>query len=239
MWVVTIARQPMLSSSSRIARPSAAPSAGIGARAQLVEQDQRALRAPGRGSAEIRRTCDEKVESDCSRLCSSPMSASTSSKTGSCDPSPAGMCRPAWAMTASSPTVLSATVLPPVFGPGDDQDPELDARGGRRSARLASRARSAGAASAPAGRRRGVSQAPDARLAGRRSASRPGSSRKIASSSGCRACRRTSRPSVVEVGGRHAGSRGCNRARAMDQVELGHDRRASPAATRPPARPGR
>ena len=30
----------------------------------------------------IRRTCDEKVESDCSRLCSSPMSARTSSKIG-------------------------------------------------------------------------------------------------------------------------------------------------------------
>ena len=44
MCVVTIARQPMLSSSSRIARPSAAPSAGIGPGAQLVEQDQRSLR---------------------------------------------------------------------------------------------------------------------------------------------------------------------------------------------------
>ena len=35
---------------------------------------------------ETRRMCDEKVESDCSRLCSSPMSARMSSKIGSCDP---------------------------------------------------------------------------------------------------------------------------------------------------------
>ena len=61
--------------------------------------------------------CEENVESDCSRLCSSPMSASTSSKTGSCDPWCAGMCRPDCAMIASSPTVFRATVFPPVFGP--------------------------------------------------------------------------------------------------------------------------
>ena len=45
------------------------------------------------------------------------MSASTSSKIGNCEPSPAGTCSPDWAMMASRPTVLSATVLPPVFGP--------------------------------------------------------------------------------------------------------------------------
>ena len=50
-------------------------------------------------------------------LCSSPMSAKMFSKTGSSEPSSAGMCRPACAIRQSRPTVLSATVLPPVFGP--------------------------------------------------------------------------------------------------------------------------
>ena len=38
-------------------------------------------------------------------------------KTGSVEPGPAGTCSPACAIRASSPAVLSATVLPPVFGP--------------------------------------------------------------------------------------------------------------------------
>ena len=49
--------------------------------------------------------------------CSSPMSANTLWKTGTCEPSAAGMSSPACAMIGSSPAVLSATVLPPVFGP--------------------------------------------------------------------------------------------------------------------------
>src|SRR5208282_3701551 len=116
MWVVTIDRQPTLSSSSRMARPSAAPSAGsVPAPSSSSKTSECCVASPR--SCEIRRTCDENVESDCSRLCSSPISASTWSKTGSCEPSAAGTCRPLCAMIASKPTVLSATVFPPVFGP--------------------------------------------------------------------------------------------------------------------------
>ena len=49
--------------------------------------------------------------------CSSPMSAKTVRNTGICEPSAAGISNPACAMSDSSPAVLSATVLPPVFGP--------------------------------------------------------------------------------------------------------------------------
>jgi hypothetical protein len=59
----------------------------------------------------------EKVERLCSMLCSSPMSASTRSKTLTALRSSAGMCRPHWAMRVSRPRVLRLTVLPPVLGP--------------------------------------------------------------------------------------------------------------------------
>ena len=59
----------------------------------------------------------ENVDRLCCRLCSSPMSAWTRAKTASMEPSSAGTNRPAVAMSDSSPAVLSATVLPPVFGP--------------------------------------------------------------------------------------------------------------------------
>ena len=57
------------------------------------------------------------VDSDCSMLCSSPMSAWTEAKTGRRLPASAGTGSPACAIALSSPTVFSATVLPPVFGP--------------------------------------------------------------------------------------------------------------------------
>ncbi len=49
--------------------------------------------------------------------CSSPMSANIDRNTGSRDPSATGIRSPACAINDSSPAVLSATVLPPVFGP--------------------------------------------------------------------------------------------------------------------------
>ncbi len=61
--------------------------------------------------------CAEKVDSDCSMLCSSPMSAKTPSNTDSAAPSAAGTCSPDCAMSTSRPTVFSVTVLPPVLGP--------------------------------------------------------------------------------------------------------------------------
>ena len=61
--------------------------------------------------------CAENVLRLASIDCSSPMSAKSERNTGSRDPSAAGMRSPACAIIASSPAVLSATVLPPVFGP--------------------------------------------------------------------------------------------------------------------------
>ena len=61
--------------------------------------------------------CAENVDSDCSMLCSSPISAMISSNTGMVLPSAHGMCRPHCVIAESKPMVLSVTVLPPVFGP--------------------------------------------------------------------------------------------------------------------------
>ena len=61
--------------------------------------------------------CAENVLRLASIDCSSPMSAKSERNTGSRDPSAAGIRSPACAISASSPAVLSATVLPPVFGP--------------------------------------------------------------------------------------------------------------------------
>ena len=61
--------------------------------------------------------CDENVDSDCSMLCSSPMSARTCSNTEISLRSEAGIIRPHIVISVSSPTVLSDTVFPPVFGP--------------------------------------------------------------------------------------------------------------------------
>ena len=62
------------------------------------------------------RRCAENVERLISIDCSSPTSASTWSKTGSVA-SAAGGRRPDWCSAAARPSVFSATVLPPVFGP--------------------------------------------------------------------------------------------------------------------------
>ena len=61
-------------------------------------------------------TWPEKVERLISIDCRSPMSASTWSKTGSAAVSAGGR-SPDWCSSAASPSVFSATVLPPVFGP--------------------------------------------------------------------------------------------------------------------------
>ena len=61
--------------------------------------------------------CAENVLRLASIDCSSPMSAKTDRNTGTREPSAAGIRRPACAIIARRPAVLSATVLPPVFGP--------------------------------------------------------------------------------------------------------------------------
>ena len=63
------------------------------------------------------RRCDVNVLRLFSMLCSSPITAYTRGNTGRAVPGSAGTCSPACAMSASSPTALRATVLPPVFGP--------------------------------------------------------------------------------------------------------------------------
>ena len=89
----------------------------VGARADLVEQHEPGHREVPVHLDAMLATCAENVLRLASIDCSSPMSANIDRKTGSRDPSAAGMRRPACAISASSPAVLSATVLPPVFGP--------------------------------------------------------------------------------------------------------------------------
>ena len=59
----------------------------------------------------------EKVERDCSMLCSSPISANTLSNTANSVPTFAGTNMPDCAIRVKRPIVFSVTVLPPVFGP--------------------------------------------------------------------------------------------------------------------------
>ena len=61
--------------------------------------------------------CAENVDSDCSILCSSPMSAKTLLKTQSLLLSAAGIIIPHKAISVSKPIVFKDTVFPPVFGP--------------------------------------------------------------------------------------------------------------------------
>ena len=65
----------------------------------------------------IDRRWPENVERHWAMDCSSPMSANTSPNTGSREPASAGTWSPAWCISASRPSVRSATVLPPVLGP--------------------------------------------------------------------------------------------------------------------------
>ena len=61
--------------------------------------------------------CDENVDRLSSMLCSSPISASTLSKTQTSEPLSAGIGSPAIVIRTRSPHVLRDTVLPPVLGP--------------------------------------------------------------------------------------------------------------------------
>ena len=92
---------------------------------------RRAGRAwPGRRPRRSGRSSEggpENVERDWATDCSSPMSAKTSRRTGRRLPGSAGTWRPAWCISTSRPIVRSVTVLPPVFGPGDDERPEVGA----------------------------------------------------------------------------------------------------------------
>ena len=62
-------------------------------------------------------TCPENDDRFCSKLCSSPMSASTLWKYPISVFSPAGIGIPDRAIKVKSPATFSVTVFPPVFGP--------------------------------------------------------------------------------------------------------------------------
>ena len=115
---------------SASSRPSAAPARRAGRAAPGRAPSPRPDPFPPRprraapASARSRRrriatrlaTWPEKVERLISIDCRSPMSASTASKTGSAAVSAGGR-SPDWCSSAARPSVFSATVLPPVFGP--------------------------------------------------------------------------------------------------------------------------
>jgi hypothetical protein len=106
-------RAPVEGASKR--RPRRRALGRVDSRAELVEEDER----PGPAIQDPRtwRTNDENVERSWARLCSSPITASTWSASGTRLPGAAGMWHPAWAMRTRRPAVSSATVLPPAFGP--------------------------------------------------------------------------------------------------------------------------
>jgi len=128
-WAVTIARHRRRSTLSRIARPRGAPSGGSGP-APSASRSTRLCPSAGPKIVAMREMCELNVLSDCSRLCSSPMSAQTSPTTPISEPGSAGMCRPASAISVSKPTVFNATVLPPVLGPASPSRARLWSRAG-------------------------------------------------------------------------------------------------------------
>ena len=103
------------------------PLGRVGAGAELVDQDERPLGRLAQQDPVIRRMCDEKVERDCSRLCSSPMSASTSSRTGSCDPWLRRDVQAALGHHREQADGLQRHRLAAGVRPGDDQQVELEA----------------------------------------------------------------------------------------------------------------
>ena len=114
--VDTTVRAPRLVSSLRTAHARGPPSSG----SVPVPSSSMMTRVLPSLSAMIparRLMWAEKVERVRSMDCSSPMSASTLPSTGTVVPGAAGTCMPERAMSCSTPTVLSATVLPPAFEP--------------------------------------------------------------------------------------------------------------------------
>ena len=59
----------------------------------------------------------EKVDRDCSMLCSSPISTKIFSKVETEEPGATGIRSPHMVIRLRSPRVFRVTVLPPVFGP--------------------------------------------------------------------------------------------------------------------------
>ena len=109
-----------------MARPSAAPSVGSVPAPSSSSSTRLCASASFRMKA-IREICELNVLSDCSRLCSSPMSARMRLKTGTLLPSPAGMCMPHWAIRQSRPGRLEADGFAAGVRPRDDEQVEAEA----------------------------------------------------------------------------------------------------------------
>ena len=114
-WVVATTSAPRSTSRATTAWASREPSSGsvpaAGSSSSTSDRGPVAARIATR-----RRTWAEKVDRLSAIDWSSPMSASTRSNTGR-RARAAGTRRPHWWSIASRPSVFSATVLPPVFGP--------------------------------------------------------------------------------------------------------------------------
>ena len=115
-WVVNTSSGPRARRSVRMPTASAAPSTGS-VPAPGSSSSTRLAGPAARAMAARFAAWPVKVERSRSIDCSSPMSASTAVKHGRALSSATGMKSPACAMSAHSPRVFSATVLPPAFGP--------------------------------------------------------------------------------------------------------------------------
>ena len=103
----------------RIARARAAPSCGS-VPAPSSSNSTRVFSSARRRMRTMLRICPEKVDSDCSMDCSSPISAKTLWNTLNAEPERAGMCRPDCAISTSRPTVFSVDRLAARVRAGDD-----------------------------------------------------------------------------------------------------------------------
>ena len=77
-------------------------------------------------------TCALKVDRSCARSCASPTAECTERYSGSREPSPAGIGRPARSISAHRPTAGQRHRLAARVRAGDDQRPRLARRAGRR-----------------------------------------------------------------------------------------------------------
>ncbi len=115
-WVVITAMLPRSSRPSTSAIDKAAPSAG----SVPEPSSSSSTRLSGAAASQASRSRSSrplKVERSASRSWSSPTVATRAPSQGTRLPAAAGIGSPHWAARASRPMVLSATVLPPAFGP--------------------------------------------------------------------------------------------------------------------------
>ena len=101
--------------------PSAPPSTGSVPAPDLVEQHQRRQRQRPVHLDDVGHVPREGAQARGNRLLVADVGEHATGTPARASPCSAGTCSPACAISASRPAVFSATVLPPVFGPGDDE----------------------------------------------------------------------------------------------------------------------